>query len=262
MSIDVFHKKPKNNEKLALVTCYDASFAALIEDSDIDAVLVGDSLAMVIYGKPDTTYATMNMMTAHTQAVRSRLKSKFLISDMPFLSYRKGLRQSVENAAQLIQAGANAIKLEGADGNLEIISHLVESGIPVMGHLGLTPQFIHTFGGWKVQGKQEEAKQKILNDALALEKAGCFSLVLECVPSQLATTIQKELKIPCIGIGAGSEVAGQILVLQDLLGIQTDIKPKFVKRYVEGASIVQESLASYCQEVRKKSFPSSKESYQ
>jgi len=262
MTIDLFRQKKISKEKISMITCYDASFAAIIDKTDIDAVLVGDSLAMVIYGHADTTQATMQMMSLHTKAVRSKLKNKFLISDMPFMSYRKNLTETITNAEKLIRSGANAIKLEGADGNLDCIRHLNESGIPVMGHLGLTPQFINTFGGWKVQGKEQAAKEKMKQDAIRLQSAGCFSIVLECVPSSLASDIQKELNIPCIGIGAGADVDGQVLVLQDLIGLQHEFRPKFVKQYADTAALVGEAIDSYCKEVKNKDFPNAKESYQ
>lgn len=261
MNINDFKKKKESGEPIVMITAYDSTFANIIEGTNADVILVGDSLAMVMHGQKDTTTANMEMMKLHTSAVASKIKTKFLVADMPFMSFRKGLNQSVENAESLIRAGAHAVKLEGADGNLELVQHLVESGIPVMGHLGLTPQFIHAFGGWKVQGKKEEAQTKIFQEALALQKAGCFSLVLECVPSHLAKKIQQELDIPCIGIGAGKDVAGQVLVLQDLLGLQQEFKPKFVKTYMNGYELVQNAINHYSRDVKSKEFPTEEESY-
>ncbi|MGM0600496.1 MAG: 3-methyl-2-oxobutanoate hydroxymethyltransferase [Candidatus Rifleibacteriota bacterium] len=252
----------KNERKISMITCYDSWSARIVNNSDIDMILVGDSLAMVMHGFESTLPADMNMMTLHTQATRRGAPDKFIVSDMPFLSYRKGLSQSVEAAGNLMRAGANAIKLEGVAGNEEIIAHLVQSGIPVMGHLGLTPQSVHQFGGNKVQGKKEEQADKILDDALKLEQLGCFSLVLECIPASLAEKITREIRIPTIGIGAGKETDGQVLVMQDMLGMNNEFKPRFLRCYLEGESLFKDAFNRFADDVKAGKFPDTKESYQ
>jgi len=252
----------KNLKKLSMVTCYDHWSASLLNQTEVDLLLVGDSLAMVVYGHADTTKANMPMMIQHTEAVRKGAPNKFIVSDMPFLSFRKSLDSSIDAAGSLIQAGANAVKLEGAHGNLELIDRLSSSGVPVMGHLGLTPQFVHSFGGFKVQGKTKSAQDQLLQEALALQKAGVFALVLECIPSSLAARVTAELKIPVIGIGAGHECDGQVLVLHDLLGLTPNLKPKFVRQFGMGNEFLKTSISNYVSSIRDLSFPSEKESYE
>jgi 3-methyl-2-oxobutanoate hydroxymethyltransferase len=201
-------------------------------------------------------------MCLFTQAVAKGLGQQLLIADLPFLSFRMGLEPAVRAAGALMAAGAHAVKLEGFIGNLELITHLVNSGIPVMGHLGLTPQFVHSLGGYRVQGRDTTTAETILHGAHELEKAGCFSLVLECVPSSLAHTITKQIHIPTIGIGAGPDTDGQILVWQDLLGMNTDFQPKFVRRYMNGAEQITTALQNYVTDVRKNNFPNPTESYE
>jgi 3-methyl-2-oxobutanoate hydroxymethyltransferase len=250
-----FQKMKQQQKPIAMVTCYDYSFAKIIENTTIDCVLVGDSSAMVMHGHENTTAATVAMIATHTQAVARGLRNKFLIADLPFLSYRQSRSETCIVAAKMLRAGAQAIKLEGATGNLAIIRHLVQSGVPVMGHLGLTPQFIHILGGHKVQGRDEKAAELILQQAQALERAGTFAIVLECVPQALAKRITESLTIPTIGIGAGPDTDGQVLVLQDLLGMQQDLKPKFLKTYLDGFSLVETALNSYVQEVKNHQYP-------
>lgn len=245
-----------------MVTCYDTWSAKLLSDTDVDLLLVGDSLSMVIYGHPDTTNATMPMMIEHTRAVRRGALKKFIVADLPFLSFRKSLDQSLEAAGDLIRAGANAVKLEGAQGNLELIQRLTESGVPVMGHLGLTPQFVNAFGGFKVQGKSAAAQEILQKDALDLERAGAFSVVLECVPSTLARKVTESLSVPVIGIGAGLDCDGQVLVLHDLLGFTSDMKPRFVRKFAEGQEFLKNGIQAYCEAVRNNDFPNVKESYE
>ncbi len=261
-SILDFQKKKLNKEKISMITCYDYSFARIIAETDIDCVLVGDSSAQVMHGYSTTLNSSTAIIALHTASVAKGSPNKFLIADMPFLSTRKGLKNSMDQVEKLIKAGAQAIKIEGAEGHLELIKHIVESGVPVMGHLGLTPQSIHQLGGPKVQGKIQEAADKILADSLALEKAGCFSLVLECVPNDLAKKITASLKIPTIGIGAGSSTDGQVLVLQDMLGMNKDFKPKFLKKYLNGFDLISEALNSYVTEVKSSEFPSKEQSYE
>jgi 3-methyl-2-oxobutanoate hydroxymethyltransferase len=223
---------------------------------------VGDSVAMTMHGYHDTLPATLEMMCWHTAAVtRGVDRSKFIISDMPFLSYRLSLSKNVLAAQTLMQAGANALKLENAQGNLKLIRHLTESGIPIMGHLGLTMQLMHTLGGLKVQGKNLDSAKRMEEDALALQEAGCFAVVLECIPARLANTISQSLSIPTIGIGAGANTDGQILVLQDLLGMNKDFKPKFVKQFVDGASFIKNGIGAYIEQVKTGEFPNHETSY-
>lgn len=261
MNVLEFAKKKITNEKIVILTCYDYSTAKILNNSLLDALLIGDSLAMTMHGFKDTVMATMTMMELHTAAVCRGAPSKFIISDLPFLSYRQSLSRSIMAAQKLIQAGAHAVKLEGAAGNLSLITHLVESGIPVMGHIGLTPQFIHSLGGYKVQGKTPAQAEQLKQDALALEQAGCFAIVLECVPSQLAKEITSLLKIATIGIGAGADTDGQVLVLQDLLGLNLDFKPKFVNQFLNGNQLIREAVDHYSHSVKHKEFPGYENSY-
>jgi 3-methyl-2-oxobutanoate hydroxymethyltransferase len=261
-SILDFQKKKINKQKISMITCYDYSFAKIIAQTEVDSILVGDSLAQVMHGYSTTLNASTQLMALHTLAVSKGAPNKFLVADMPFLSTRKGLKNSMDQVEKLMKAGAHAVKIEGAEGHLQLIQHLVESGVPVMGHLGLTPQSIHQLGGAKVQGKAQEGADKILNDSLALEHAGCFSIVLECVPHKLAKNISQQLKIPTIGIGAGSQTDGQILVLQDMLGMNQDFKPKFLKKYLDGFDLITKSLNTYVTEVNNSQFPDKEHSYE
>lgn len=261
MKIHDFISKKQAGQKISMITCYDYSFAQIINETDIDCVLVGDSAAMVMHGHSSTLPVNTNIMALHTAAVVRGASKKFIIGDMPFISYRKSLSESVTAAGKLMKAGAHAVKLEGAKGNLELVRHLVDSGIPVMGHLGLTPQSVNQLGGFKVQGKLEEEQQEIYQQALDLEKAGCFSLVLECVPASLGRKISQALEIPTIGIGAGIDCDGQVLVLQDMLGMNTKFKPKFLRAYFDGFNSLKKAFNQYHQDVVGKSFPSKDESY-
>lgn len=244
-----------------ILTCYDYSSAKILNSSRLDAILVGDSLSMTVHGFKDSIMATLAMMELHTAAVSRGAVSKFIISDLPFLSYRKSLRDSVVAVDKLMRAGAQAIKLEGAAGNLPLIAHLVESGIPVMGHIGLTPQLVNTLGGYKVQGKTLASAEQLKQDALALEQAGCFAIVLDCVPAKLAKVITDSVKIATIGIGAGADTDGQVLVFQDLLGLNLDFKPKFVKPFLEGAKLFSESVDNYIYAIKQGTFPNDAHSY-
>lgn len=261
MSVLDFQKMKQTKQKISMVTCYDYWSAKIIEQSDIDCILVGDSGAMVMHGYPTTVQATVALMTTHIHAVVKGAGNKFIIGDMPFLSYRTSLSKTMQAVREIMQAGAHAIKLEGAEGNLETIKHIVNSGVPVMGHLGLTPQAVHQLGGFRVQGKQQDAAEKILQDALAMERAGCFAVVLECIPAKLAGQITQQLTIPTIGIGAGCETDGQVLVLQDLLGMSDEFKPKFLKRYMHGCELIKNALNTYNEEVKKQLFPDDNHSY-
>ena len=261
MNILDFARRKESGERISMVTCYDHWSAKILNDSDIDTILVGDSLAMVMHGFDSTVHATVPMMAMHIAAVRRGAPDKFVVGDMPFLSVRRGLEPSMAAVAELMQAGANCVKIEGADGQLDIMSHIVESGVPVMGHLGLTPQSVEAFGGHKVQGRNEGAAGKILEQAKAVEAAGCFALVLECVPAALGRSISEQLSIPTIGIGAGPDTDGQVLVLQDMLGMDDSFKPKFLRHYLDGKQTLQSAINHYHADVQSRAFPLSEESY-
>lgn len=261
MNVLDFYKKKMNKEKISMVTCYDYTSAKILANTSIDCLLVGDSVAMTMHGFKDTLSATLDMMCFHTAAVSRGAGDKFIVSDLPFLSYRKSLSKNVSAAQQLMQAGAHAVKLECATGNIKLIRHLTDSGIPVMGHLGLTPQFIHVLGGYKVQGKTLEGAKKLVEDALLLQQAGCFAIVLECVPSQVAKEISEKLAIPTIGIGAGAETDGQVLVLQDLLGMNMGFKPKFVKSFLNGHEQLTKGIEEYIQAIQTGGFPQDEHCY-
>lgn len=248
--------------KITAVTCYDSAFARIIETSAIDFVLVGDSLGNVVLGFDSTIPVTMDHMVHHTAAVSRSLSSPFLVADMPFMSYQCSTSQALENAARLIREGrAEAVKLEGGQEIVDAVRAITQSGIPVVGHLGLTPQKIHAIGGFKVQGRDEDAADRLIADALALEKAGICALVLELVPQDLAEKLSKMLKIPSIGIGAGVHTDGQVLVLHDLLGIDSGFKPKFLKTYCDMNEIVHNALEQYTKDVRSEAFPAPEHSF-
>lgn len=258
MNIHDFKIKKQERTKISMLTCYDYPSARIIAESNIDCVLVGDSVAMTVHGHDTTVTATTEMMVLHTQAVARGLKKQFIITDLPFLSHKISLVHTMEQVRFLMQAGAQAIKIEGADEDTcNTISYLVKAGIPVMGHIGLTPQSIHQLGGYKIQGKSQEQAERLLKQALALEESGCFALVIECVPQCLAKTITNSLGIPTIGIGAGSDTDGQVLVWHDMLGLQSTFTPKFAKKYTQGKDIFLEAINTYVQQVQQVNFPSS-----
>ncbi len=261
MSANDFLKAKAEDRKLSMVTCYDYTFARLLAQTPVDGLLVGDSANMVMHGHPSTISAGIDLMRLHTEAVVRGAPDKFVVADLPFLSYRKGIAAALDAAQALMVAGAHALKLEGIDGHEDVIERMVGSGIPVMGHLGLLPQSVHAFGGYKVQGRGEEAGSQILRQAHALEAAGAFSIVLECIPVDLAGEVTAAVQIPTIGIGAGSCCDGQILVLQDLLGLNVDFQPKFARAFFAGARCVTEAISRYDAAVKTGSFPSREESY-
>lgn len=242
-----------------MTTAYDALLARHAARAGIDAVLVGDSVAMVVHGFPSTVHATMEMMVAHTAAVRRGAPDLVVVADLPFLAHRRGREAAVAAAGALVQAGATAVKLEGVAGHEDVIAHLVGSGIPVMGHLGLTPQSVHQLGGYRLQGRSADEAEAIRAEARRAAALGVFALVLECVPAALAAAITAELPVPTIGIGAGVETAGQVLVISDLLGLDPDFRPRFVRRYADGAGVVQEALERYARDVRAAHFPAAAE---
>ncbi len=258
-----FANMKARHEKITMLTCYDYTSARIVAETDIDCILVGDSACMTMHGFGSTLPATIEMMALHTTAVARGAPHKFILGDLPFLSYRQSLSKNVNAVKTLIQAGAHAVKLEGAIGNLKLISHLVSSGVPVMGHLGLTPQSVHAFGGYKVQGKTLSAQARLKEGAKALEEAGCFALVLECIPALLASEVTQSLHIPTIGIGAGAGTDGQVLVFQDLLGLHLpgDKIPKFVKAYIAGQTLMHEGIQAYIHEVKTGVFPNHEHTY-
>lgn len=261
MNVLDFAENKKSGKKISMVTCYDHWSAKIIDSTPIDSILVGDSLAMVMHGHSSTLSASVNLMALHIRAVVKGAPHKFIVGDMPFMSFRKSLTANMTAVEKIMQAGAHAIKVEGAAGNLELIRHIVDSGVPVMGHLGLTPQSIHMLGGFRVQAKETKAAQLLKEQALALQEAGCFALVLECVPSKVALDVTDALQIPTIGIGAGVGCDGQVLVLHDMLGLNKDFKPKFLKKYLDGYTLIKEALTQYHEEVQEEKFPSAEESY-
>jgi 3-methyl-2-oxobutanoate hydroxymethyltransferase len=262
MKINELKKRKMANEKISMITCYDYTFARIINETDIDCVLVGDSGAMIMHGASSTVHATVNDIAGMIKGVSAGIgSSKFIIGDMPFMSYRKGLKTAMDTVDIFAKAGANMVKLEGVEGNQRIIKHIVGSGVPVMGHIGLTPQSINALGGYFVQGKMAEDAEKLINEAKELNELGCCSIVLECVPSELAKVITESIDIPTIGIGAGSDTDGQVLVLQDMLGMFKDLNPKFVRRYLNGFELMQESLNNFHTDVVNSNFPNIDESF-
>jgi 3-methyl-2-oxobutanoate hydroxymethyltransferase len=261
ITVPDFKKRKELKKKLSMITCYDASFSRVLGESPIDILLIGDSSAMVMQGYDSTVHSSVESIAYHVASVARGCSTKFIVADLPFLSTRKSRDFGVEASEKLIKAGAHAVKIEGVRGNEDLIRHLTESGIPVMGHLGLTPQFVNAFGGMKVQAKTPEEQDVLLQDARKFEELGAFSLVLECVPSSIASKITSLLKIPTIGIGAGADVDGQVLVLQDLLGFNPNFKPKFLKTYLNGYELFQGAFSKFHEEVQGGVYPSDKESY-
>jgi 3-methyl-2-oxobutanoate hydroxymethyltransferase len=251
---------PGRGEKIVMTTAYDYPQARLVDEAGVDVVLVGDSLAMVVLGHDDTLSVTMDEMLHHVKAVRRGLERALLVADMPYGSFHLGAEQAVENALRFVkQGGAQAVKIEG--GRPEIVEALTRAEIPVMGHLGLTPQSLHRFGGYRIQGRGEESRAALIEEAHAIEEAGAFSLVLECVPAELGGVVSEQLEIPTIGIGAGPDCDGQVLVFHDLLGLEDRLSPKFVRRYAELGKTAAEAYARFIADVREGRFPSAEESY-
>ncbi|GFP76085.1 3-methyl-2-oxobutanoate hydroxymethyltransferase [Clostridium fungisolvens] len=261
-TVTTFKDSKNNGNKLTMLTSYDYSTAKLIDSAGVNGILVGDSLGMVCLGYEDTLSVTMDDMLHHCKAVTRGNKNSLVVCDMPFMSYQTSVYDAVCNAGRLIKEGkAHAIKLEGGSEFSEHVKAIVKASIPVMGHIGLTPQSINSFGGFKVQGKSEAAAKKLIEDALALEEAGAFAIVLECVPAKLAEIITKKISIPTIGIGAGKECDGQILVYQDLLALFSDFKPKFVKQYANIGDQMKLAFSQYIDEVNDGVFPSAEHEF-
>lgn len=251
-----------NGEKITMLTAYDYSMAKLIDEAGINMILVGDSLGMVMLGYEDTLSVTMEDMIHHTRAVARGAKDAFVVADMPFMSYQTSVYDAVYNAGRLMKEGrAQAVKLEGGREMAEQIRAITKASIPVVGHLGLTPQSLNAFGGFKVQGKSEEAARKLLEDAKIIEEAGAVAIVLECVPAKLAELISKQVKVPIIGIGAGAGCDGQVLVYQDMLAMFGDFKPKFVKQFAPIGDLMKEAFAKYIEEVKTGAFPAQEHTF-
>lgn len=261
-TVNTFQRLKNNNEKITMLTAYDYSTAQVLEQAEIDGILVGDSLAMVALGYENTYNITIDEMLIFVKAVARGAKNSFIIGDMPFMSYNLSVAQGLENASKMIKAGASGVKLEGCNEHiLSLIKRCVESGIPVLGHLGFTPQLMNTIGGHKIQGKTSEKIEEILKSAKKLEEAGCFAVVLELMPEDSAKYITENLNIPTIGIGAGKYCSGQIVVTDDILGKFTDFAPKFVKKYANLHDTVLNAVEEYIVEVKNELFPSEKESF-
>jgi len=246
----------KSTQRIGMITAYDFPSAKLADAAGSDIILVGDSLGMVILGYPDTLSVTVDDMLHHTRAVVRGATRALIVGDMPYLSYHVSVEESVRNAGRFIQSGAHAVKIEGGKpSRIRVIEAVLDAEIPVMGHIGLTPQSVNAFGGFKVQGKGADDARRLVDEALALEQAGCFSLVLECVPSELASLITERISIPTIGIGAGIHCDGQVLVYHDLLGLYDGHKPKFVRRYAQIGNDIQAAIEHYLADIRDGSFP-------
>jgi 3-methyl-2-oxobutanoate hydroxymethyltransferase len=253
---------PENLKKIVCMTAYDYPTARLLDEAGVDVILVGDSVAMVALGYDSTLPVTLDEMLHHARAVRRGTKHALLVADMPFGSYHSDTAESLRNAVRFVkEAGVEAVKIEGGERRLELIARLTESEIPVMGHVGLTPQSVNALGGYRVQGKTTDSAEQLLRDARAVEAAGAFAVVLEAVPRELAAQITRELRIPTIGIGAGPDCDGQILVVHDLLGLTFDQTPKFARKYANVGEVISNAVRSYCEDVRNGSFPSDSESY-
>jgi 3-methyl-2-oxobutanoate hydroxymethyltransferase len=262
VTIHTLKRQKQSGQKICMVTAYDATFARVFDEAGADVLLVGDSLGMVVQGHDSTLPVTLEQMVYHCAAVSRGTKRALVVGDMPFMSYQVSVEEAVRNAGRMVAEGrVGAVKLEGGSEFADVISAVVRASIPVMGHLGLTPQSVHKMGGYVVQGRDEEAARKILEDAIALERAGCFSLVLEGVPLELARTISQRLSIPTIGIGAGKYCDGQVLVCYDLLGMNPDFKPKFVKRYANLHGSITEAAGAFFSEVREGTFPDEEHSF-
>ncbi len=256
-----FARRKKRGERIVMITAYDVLFARIFDEAGVDSILVGDSLGQVVLGLPNTLGVTMEDMVRHTEAAARGTRRAFLIADMPFLSYQPGPEEAIRNAGRLIRAGAEAVKIEGGRNVESTIRAIVRCDIPVMGHVGLTPQSVHRMGGYRVQGKEEAQRQQLRDGARAVEEAGAFAMVLEGIPADLAGEITEELSVPTIGIGAGPRCDGQVLVMHDLLGLFEEFRPKFVKRFGELKRPVRDAIRAYADEVRSGKFPGREHSF-
>jgi 3-methyl-2-oxobutanoate hydroxymethyltransferase len=266
VNLTQLQQKVDSGEKIAVLTCYDASFAAICEQAGVEVLLVGDSLGMVLQGAASTLAVTLNDMQYHTRSVAAGSSNTYIVADLPFGSYQQNRELALRSAVRLMAAGAHMVKLEGGTVMAETVRFLVERGIPVCGHLGLTPQSVHQLGGYRVQGKSEQAARHLLTDAILLAEAGASMLVLEMIPAQLAREVTEAVAMPTIGIGAGADCDGQVLVLHDMLGIygaqRADYKaPRFVRNFMQDASNIQQAIANYVQAVKRGEFPAAEHSF-
>lgn len=262
ITVPALRRMKRDGTKITMLTAYDATFARLVDRAGIDIILVGDSLGMVMQGKANTLAVSVDHMAYHGACVTSVTRRCHVVVDMPFMSYHVSPAEAVRNAGRLVQeGGAHAVKLEGGAERAEVIASIVNAQIPVMGHIGLTPQSYHVQGGFKVQGRSDAAAERLMRDALAVQEAGAYSLVLEGIPKDLATKISEALDIPTIGIGAGDGCDGQVLVVQDLLGMDPDFQPKFVKRYADLGNIINAAIGTFIDEVRTGAFPEDDHSF-
>ncbi len=261
ITLSTLHKMMRDGQKISMLTAYDASFAALLDAAGLETLLVGDSLGNVLQGHESTLPVSLRDMVYHTQCVARGAKRAFIIGDMPFGTFQISPQEAFRNAAEIMAAGAQMVKIEGGRPMLDTISFLTERGIPVCGHLGLTPQSVHQLGGYRVQGKAEDDAQRMLDDARILEQAGAGMIVLEAIPAALASQITAAANVPTIGIGAGVDCHGQVLVLHDMLDVYPGKKAKFVKNYMKGAGSIQEAVALYVKEVRDGTFPGREHSF-
>ena len=262
VTIHALRQMKSKSERITMLTAYDATFARLFDEAGVDVLLVGDSVGMVVQGHDSTLPVTVDDIVYHCRAVKRGTRRAHVVGDLPFMSYQASVDEAVKNAGRLVaEGGAESVKLEGGAEFANVVSRIVRAGIPVMGHIGLTPQSVHKMGGYVVQGKDEQQARQLLSDALALEAAGAYALVLEGIPMELASEITRRLAIPTIGIGAGVHCDGQVLVCYDLLGFNREFAPKFVKRYADGASLVTDAAKQYLDEVRASAFPADEHSF-
>jgi len=261
ITVPILLEKKRNNEKIAMLTAYDYSMALLLDRNGVDILLVGDSVGPIFSGYENTLPVTVDEILYHTKAVVRARKNALVVSDMPFMSYQISKEEAIKNCGLMLKAGAEAVKLEGGIEIAETVKALCQSGIPVMGHIGLTPQFVNILGGYKVQGKTDDAKKKLIESAKALEKAGVFSIVLECVPEEVSKEITESISVPTIGIGAGRFCDGQVLVINDIIGLFEGHRPKFVKKYLDLGQLIERAVKDYVNDVKSGRFPTENHIY-
>jgi len=261
ITVPILLEKKRNNEKIAMLTAYDYSMALLLDKNGVDILLVGDSVGPIFSGYENTLPVTVDEILYHTKAVVRARKNALVVSDMPFMSYQISKEEAIKNCGLMLKAGAEAVKLEGGIEIAETVKALFQSGIPVMGHIGLTPQFVNILGGYKVQGKTDDAKKKLIESAKALEKAGVFSIVLECVPEEVSKEITESISVPTIGIGAGRFCDGQVLVINDIIGLFEGHRPKFVKKYLDLGQLIERAVKDYVSDVKSGRFPTENHIY-
>lgn len=259
--LENFKKLKAEGKKIVVVTSYDYWSAKILNGTDVNGILIGDCSSMVMHGHGDTLSSDVETIAMHTRAVRKGAKDKFLIAAMPFMSNRKGMKETMDNVEILIKAGANALKIEGVAGNEELYAHLSQSGIPTIGHIGLTPSHHNAIGGFKAQGKTIESELSLIEEAKKLDKLGCIAIVLEAVPQHVGASVRDAVSIPVVGVGAGLDVDGQALVFQDVLGFSSDFKPKFVRTYLNGADLIKNAINQFAADVHTGAFPSAIETY-